>query len=406
MPAENDASAAFQRLDAMLARIAGADLHLLRRHLRYYMGTSALEHLLKVASGIDSVNLGENEIAGQIARAYDLARSAGSTDFLLNLAFQHALRRARKLRSKAGFSGSGLSYATLAASEAERRIREEGLKDPVILLIGAGGQLGSAIMKTVLSRDLGRLRITVRRGGRGLAHRAPEGSESSSAGAGSALPCLIPTTAGSALASNSSDVISNASASVSVSTSNASVSNSGPAPALEPVASGRVEMVDYARRYESMRDADIIISCTASPHHTVTYREFLEAADPGRKYLLEDLSLPRDVDADLASLSNVALKDFAWFSALAASHRRQRLGGARLIAHDLRSEAEEVAGLIRRKVLERDSLPRLAEFLESHDGKTLFYLLQKAATDPQELETLMSLASRGAACSRNLRRRD
>ena len=52
----------FSRLDAILCDFAGADIHQMRRYLRYYSGISAVEHLLKVTTSLDSLNIGENEV--------------------------------------------------------------------------------------------------------------------------------------------------------------------------------------------------------------------------------------------------------------------------------------------------------------------------------------------------------
>jgi glutamyl-tRNA reductase len=99
-------------------------------------GQDGLEHLFKVASGLDSLVLGETEILGQLKKAYELALSAGHTGRTLNKSFQSAFSVAKKLRSETQIQRGNTSVASVAVDLAERIFEDLGQRD--VMVIGAG----------------------------------------------------------------------------------------------------------------------------------------------------------------------------------------------------------------------------------------------------------------------------
>ncbi len=143
----------YEAAETVLADFTGAAVRQIHRFFMYYAGRRALRHLLKVAAGLDSVNLGENEILGQLEEAYAQAGAAGTCGSLLNQVFQQAVCLGRSLRQQSGFGGNALSYATLTANEIGAFAREYLMGGPVkVLMIGAAGQLGLPVLKTLLNR--------------------------------------------------------------------------------------------------------------------------------------------------------------------------------------------------------------------------------------------------------------
>ena len=129
----------------ILARYSGAEN--LPEYLHTYGGESALRHLFRVASGIDSMLIGEDEILRQVKEAYAEASAAGSTDFELNTAFQAAITAAKRVKTETALSKTSVSAATIAANEAAK------LGDNVnVLMIGASGKIGSSTLKNLLPR--------------------------------------------------------------------------------------------------------------------------------------------------------------------------------------------------------------------------------------------------------------
>ena len=110
---------------------------------------ACLEHLFRVASGLDSMLLGETEILGQLKHAYDLALQHHYTGKLLNKAFQRAFQVAKHLRTATNIQRGPTSVAAAAVELAERIF--SSLADRQVMVIGAGDTSEKAA-RALLSR--------------------------------------------------------------------------------------------------------------------------------------------------------------------------------------------------------------------------------------------------------------
>jgi glutamyl-tRNA reductase len=97
---------------------------------------AAIQHLFRVASGLDSLVLGETEILGQLKKAYDGALQAGVTGKVLNKAFQKAFAVAKQIRTETSIQRGHTSVASVAVDLAERIF--DDLAEREVLVIGAG----------------------------------------------------------------------------------------------------------------------------------------------------------------------------------------------------------------------------------------------------------------------------
>jgi glutamyl-tRNA reductase len=100
-------------------------------------GLPALTHLFLVAAGLDSQVVGEHEILGQLRRAYEEARSRGTTTWELEAAFSAALSAGRRVRRESGLGRHPDSVASAAVAHA-KRCAGGSLADRSILVLGAG----------------------------------------------------------------------------------------------------------------------------------------------------------------------------------------------------------------------------------------------------------------------------
>lgn len=101
-----------------------------------YRDQEAIEHLFKVASGLDSMIIGEMEISGQVKKAYQDARESRSTGKILNRLFEKAFNTAKRIRTDT-FIGSGAVSVSSAAIRLAKKILGK-LGDKTALIIGAG----------------------------------------------------------------------------------------------------------------------------------------------------------------------------------------------------------------------------------------------------------------------------
>ena len=129
-----------------IADNSGIDKILLSKHLLFFCGDNSIIHLFKVACGIDSMVIGEDEILGQTKSAYYFAKENNTVDHRLNMIFQSAIACAKKIKTETDLSKTSVSVATLAANKAA----DFGEKVNV-LVIGASGKIGSTVLKNLVS---------------------------------------------------------------------------------------------------------------------------------------------------------------------------------------------------------------------------------------------------------------
>ncbi len=103
--------------------------------LKVRVGAPVVAHLFTVASGLDSMVVGEAEIGGQVARALRDAQAAGTATPAINLLFQHAARTAKKVATDTGVGAAGRSIASVALDIASGTVALDGAR---ALVIGTG----------------------------------------------------------------------------------------------------------------------------------------------------------------------------------------------------------------------------------------------------------------------------
>ena len=125
-----------EQLLSWLAGCKGVALEQLRDCYYCYRDQQAVRHIMCVASGLDSLVLGEPQIFGQIKSAYAVGREAGTVATNLNQVFQSAFAAAKRVRSETAIGQNPVSVAYASVSLAEQIFAD--LKDVHALLIGAG----------------------------------------------------------------------------------------------------------------------------------------------------------------------------------------------------------------------------------------------------------------------------
>jgi glutamyl-tRNA reductase len=124
-----------------------------------WVGRDAIQHLFRVAAGLDSMLLGEAEILGQIRVAYGQALDHGSTGPVLNRAFQGALEVGKRIRAETEVGARPMSVAFAGVKLAERVFGS--LKGREALIVGAGG-VAEQVVEHLRNRGIGSLRVVNR----------------------------------------------------------------------------------------------------------------------------------------------------------------------------------------------------------------------------------------------------
>jgi glutamyl-tRNA reductase len=128
-------------------------------HLYKFAEPDSLHHLFKVASGLDSMVLGETEILGQLKQAYDLALKHKCTGGRLNKAFQRAFNVAKHIRTNTNIQRGSISVASVSVELAEKIF--DSLKERQVMVIGAG-DTSEKTARALLSRGAKGIVVTNR----------------------------------------------------------------------------------------------------------------------------------------------------------------------------------------------------------------------------------------------------
>jgi glutamyl-tRNA reductase len=238
----------------LLARHAGISLPELTPHLYVHYEDRAVQHLVSVACGLDSMVIGESQILGQVRQSLRLAREQGTLGRPLSDLGSLALRAGKRAHAETGIGKAGASLVSVGLTAAADRLHEgrrgrapgEAQRDSArplaglsVLIVGAGSM--SSLAAATAAR-MGAARLVV--------------ANRSAARAGR-------------LAATVSPAVATATA-------------------------------DLSRLPAEIAEADLVVSCTGAPGHVIT-ADTVAAALASRTpapgtFVLLDLALPRDVD--------------------------------------------------------------------------------------------------------------
>jgi len=226
----------------------GIDLHIYTK-----VGEDALEHMIQVAVGLDSIVLGEDQIIGQMKAAHHMAQELGCTQRILNVTFRDAVASAKKIKSALKISEIPLSLSYVGV---KLMAEVMPLKGKRVLVVGLG--------------EMGLLAIQ-------HAH---------------ALGAKI------TVSNRSKDKI---------------LALQGRYPDIEAVA--------YDNKAAAISQMDCVITATAAPHMVFTKSDFMTVT---HQMVVLDLSLPKDVDNQVAELSTIKLINLETLSKTVEQNQEQR----------------------------------------------------------------------------------
>ena len=138
---------AVAEITAVLARHAAVDVADLSEHLYVHFAEAAAEHMFSVASGLDSMVIGESQILGQLRAAYGLGTQAGSVGSVLHELAQTALRVGKRVHSETGIDRAGASVVSVALDAAQTTLGELAGRRAVVVGAGSMGALAGATLR-------------------------------------------------------------------------------------------------------------------------------------------------------------------------------------------------------------------------------------------------------------------
>jgi glutamyl-tRNA reductase len=143
-------------ISTALGRLAGMGVNELGEYLYVHFAEAAVDHLLHVASGLDSMVVGESQILGQLRAAYAHGTECQTVGRVLHDASQTALRVGKRVHTETGIDRAGASVVSVALQHAVDIIGSSGLAGKRIVIVGAGsmGALAGATLQRQLGGDL------------------------------------------------------------------------------------------------------------------------------------------------------------------------------------------------------------------------------------------------------------
>ncbi len=330
----------------VLAEHSGMSLGDLTKYAYVRYAEAAVEHLFAVTSGLDSVVIGEQQVLGQVRRAYATAESNQTVGRTLHELAQRSLSVGKRVHSETGIDAAGASVVSVALEMAAARLGGQERSD-------SGNRSGGQERSDSGNRSGGQERSDSGNRSGGLAGRS---AVVIGAGAMGALAAAHLVRAG---------------------IGRVHVVNRSLPRAERLVQNLRAQGVDaHAFPFDHLppvlTDADVVVSCTGAVRPVVSladvHRGLAHVGEP-KQLIVCDLGMPRDVDPAVAGLPGVHLIDM---------DRIQREPSARAAA----SDAEAARAIVAAEVANYLAGQRMAEVTP-----TVTALRQRAA-DVVEAELL------------------
>jgi len=199
----------------------------------------AIEHLLRLTSGLESLVVGEDQILGQVKRAFEYSRQNGYVDSFIPIIFDHAIKVGSRIRTNTGLNKGSVSIGSIAVNLAEEYF--DDFQKKKVLLIGTGEGA------TLVAKSLRKRQVNF-----DVASRTFERAKSFS-------------------------------------------STVGGTP------------VKFEDALDKFDNTDIIFVSTTAPYYLITYDRIFKSSKKNRGMMIFDLSNPRTVDDNIATISGIKL---------------------------------------------------------------------------------------------------
>jgi glutamyl-tRNA reductase len=237
-------------IGSVLSEHCGMSLSDLTKYAYVRYAEAAVEHLFAVTSGLDSAVIGEQQVLGQVRRAYATAETNHTVGRTLHELAQRALSVGKRVHSETGIDAAGASVVSVALEMASGKL--DGLAGRAAVIIGAGS-MGALSAAHLVRAGIGRVHVvnrTLPRAERLVQNLREQGVDA----------------------------------------------HAFPFDHIQPV----------------LTDADVVVSCTGAVRSVVSladvHRGLAHGQEP-KQLVICDLGMPRDVDPAVAGLPGVFMVD-------------------------------------------------------------------------------------------------
>ena len=136
------------------------DIYKMKKYFYVYEGINAIRHIMKVASGMDSMILGEDQILGQFRKAYEISMKYGTSQAVLNTLSRLAVTSSKKIKTR-GIAIKKVSSVAGQVGQLLEELYKQELAGKKVLIIGSG-EIGKTVWKMLLERGVRNIIMTKR----------------------------------------------------------------------------------------------------------------------------------------------------------------------------------------------------------------------------------------------------
>ena len=152
----SEAESGIREIMQFLSEFSQLPLQFLRRYLFILLRQDAVTHLMRVASGLDSLVLGEGQILAQVKNTHRLAQQHNGAGRILNQLFKQSLSAGKRVRTETEIGTGAVSISSAAVELAQMKL--QNLSDKHTTIIGAG-KMSRLLVKHLISK--GALKIAI-----------------------------------------------------------------------------------------------------------------------------------------------------------------------------------------------------------------------------------------------------
>jgi glutamyl-tRNA reductase len=252
----------------------------LRRHLFILLHQDAVMHLLRVAAGLDSLVLGEGQILAQVKNTHKLGQQYNGIKTILNRLFKQAITAGKRVRTETSIGTGAVSISSAAVELAHMKL--ENLAACRVAILGAG-KMSRLLVQHLISKGAEKISILNRSLGRAeeLAQQFPE---------------------------------------------------------------LKIQTHPLSRLMTVIAESDLVFTSTSASEPLLDRAKLEMILEPKRALMLIDISVPRNVDADVNELANVQAFNVDDLKAVVAQNHETRRQMAREAEVILEEELEAFDG--------------------------------------------------------------